>query len=366
MTDLTSRPAARAIRQLPTLNDEIAAGTRLLLEGIARRYGSIVALSSVDLAVQQGELVALLGPSGCGKTTTLRLIAGFESPDSGTITIAGQQVANGATTVPPERRKVGMVFQEYALFPHLSVAENVGFGVMKSPNRAQLVGEALDLVGLNGLEERMPNQLSGGQQQRVALARALAPRPDLVLLDEPFSNLDPHLRSQVRDEVREILRTAGATAVLVTHDQEEALTLADRVAVMFDGRIVQCDAPEATYHRPVNRQVARFIGDAQFLPGSASGEFVSTELGSLPLARKIHGEVNVLIRPEMLDLGDDPARGGLPVSVIERRFVGRELLATVEAESGARLVVRALNDAPWVVGDDLFVSVKGTVIAFHR
>ena len=366
MTDLSSRAREQTAIELNRTADDPAAGTRLLLEGVGRSYGSVVALDAVDLAVQQGELVALLGPSGCGKTTTLRLTAGFESPDSGAITISGQRVASPTLSVPPERRRVGMVFQEYALFPHLSVADNVAFGVAKSPERASRVADALTLVGLDGLDGRMPNQLSGGQQQRVALARALAPRPDLVLLDEPFSNLDPHLRSQVRDEVRDILRAAGATVVLVTHDQEEALTLADRVAIMFDGRIAQIDRPETVYHRPIDRRVAEFIGDAQFVSGTANGETVSTVLGDIPLLRELHGEVDVLIRPEMIELAETPERGAIPGTVIGRRFMGREHRFEIELESGDRLVAQTLNCVQTSPGERVWLGVRGAVTAFKR
>jgi iron(III) transport system ATP-binding protein len=361
-TSVTIDPSRLIERAEPP--GESAVGIRLELQGVERRYGQITAVNGVHLAVRQGELLALLGPSGCGKTTTLRLIAGFEAPDAGSITIAGQRVADRSTLMPPERRKVGMVFQDYALFPHLSVAENVAFGVRKAPDRARIVADALALVGLTGLENRMPSQLSGGQQQRVALARALAPRPDLVLLDEPFSNLDPHLRSQVRDEVRAILRRAGATAVLVTHDQEEALTLTDRVAVMFDGRVAQCESPEVVYHRPADRAVAEFIGDAQFLPGQAAGDTVETAIGVLPLARERHGPVDVLIRPEMVDLKMGSGPGRAQGIVVERRFAGRDLSIVVRLESGDYLTARVFNHQPLQAGDDISVAVTGPVIAF--
>jgi iron(III) transport system ATP-binding protein len=273
-------------------------------------------------------------------------------------------VLDRRTFVPPERRKVGMVFQDYALFPHLTVAENVAFGVRKSPDRAKIVAESLALVGLSGLENRVPGQLSGGQQQRVALARALAPRPDLVLLDEPFSNLDPHLRSQVRDEVRDILRLAGATAVLVTHDQEEALTLADRVAVMFDGQIAQCDSPERVYHRPVSRAVAGFIGDARFLPGAASGREAQTPLGVLPLAGEHHGSVRVLIRPEMIEIDSGGNPGSTEGRVERSRFTGRDQALTIRLESGLFLDVRVRNDQQFSPGERLGVRVRGPVVAF--
>ena len=224
--------------------------------GIAKRFGDTVVVDDLDLMAHTGEIVALLGPSGCGKTTTLRLIAGFEAQDSGTIEIGGRLVAGPSPGrgEPPERRRVGMVFQDYALFPHLSVGKNVAFGLTRDQERNGQVEAALETVGLPDFAGRMPHELSGGQQQRVALARALAPGPDVILLDEPFSNLDAALRASVRAEVRQILSRAKATALLVTHDQEEALSLADRVAVMWDGHVVQSATPETLYHRPVSRK----------------------------------------------------------------------------------------------------------------
>ena len=243
----------------------------LRLQGVSKHFGTkvapILAANEVALTVDSGELLALLGPSGCGKTTTLRLIAGFERVDAGTIEIDGEVVASRSVHVQPERRRVGMVFQEYALFPHVSVLANIEFGLrrMAAADKEVRTKEILDLTGLVGLEQRMPHELSGGQQQRVALARALAPRPALILLDEPFSNLDASLRARVRAEVREILRAANTTAVFVTHDQEEALSLVDQVAVMLDGSVEQVASPHELYTNPANRAVAEFIGDANFL-----------------------------------------------------------------------------------------------------
>lgn len=358
-------PARSASRHAdPEATPERARTVRLRLSGIVRRYGAVEAVRGVALAVREGELVALLGPSGCGKTTTLRLIAGFEAPDAGVIEIAGQVVADDRRITPPERRRVGMVFQDYALFPHLTVGQNVAFGIAREPDRRERVADALTQVGLDGLAERMPHQLSGGQQQRVALARALAPRPDLILLDEPFSNLDPHLRAQVRDEVRVILRRANATALLVTHDQEEALTLADQVAVMFAGRIAQLAPPETIYHRPVDRAVAGFIGDAQFLPGHAQGGRVETALGSLPLANDSIGTVDALIRPEMIAVDPEGTVGGVPGIVRRRQFSGRDLLLGIEVGQGERIDARVDNQATYQPGDPVRVSVRGAVIGF--
>ena len=239
------------------------------LRRVAKRFGHVEAVRDADLAVQRGELLAVLGPSGCGKTTMLRLVAGFEEPDAGEVRVDDRVVA-GSGWVPPERRHVGMVFQDYALFPHLSVADNVGYGLPRR-GRVARVAEVLDLVGLGGLERRHPHELSGGQQQRVALARALAPQPAVVLLDEPWSNIDPLLRGAMRDDIARILRTAGVTVVLVTHDQEEAFSLADRIALMDAGRIAQVGTPEEMYYRPASRRVAEFVGATNFVAAGRRG-----------------------------------------------------------------------------------------------
>jgi iron(III) transport system ATP-binding protein len=295
----------------------------ILLEGVSKRFGAVAAVRDARLCVERGEVVALLGPSGCGKTTLLRLIAGFEEPDAGTVEVAGAHVAGNGTWVAPERRKVGMVFQDYALFPHLSVAENVGFGLPRS-ERARRVPMLLALVGLCGLGERYPHQLSGGQQQRVAVARSLAPAPDLVLLDEPWSNVDPHLRSELRDELASILRPLGVTVVLVTHDREEAFSLADRIALMRDGTVVQEGSPEELYLRPSSRWAAEFVGTGNFLAGRVEAGTVHTPLGHFPAngASGSNGPVEVLVRPELLELAADP-RG--PAEVVAREFRGHDV-----------------------------------------
>jgi iron(III) transport system ATP-binding protein len=299
---------------------------------ITKSFGSVRAVDRVDLAVLDGEILAILGPSGCGKTTFLRLVAGFERPDGGSIELAGETVAAGGRFVPPERRRTGFVFQDYALFPHLSVAENVGFGVREQDRRRYRVAEVLRLVGLSGYERRYPHELSGGEQQRVALARALAPEPTIVLLDEPFSNLDADLRARVRGEVRDILRTAAATAVFVTHDQEEALGIADRIAVLRAGRIEQVGRPEEIYHTPATRFVADFVGRAEFLPAQVADGRVSMELGTFVLPGEVEaGAGEIMLRPEDLRLSVDPTQDNI---VVGREFHGPMNISAIRLPSG--------------------------------
>ncbi len=332
--------------------------------GLVKRFGANLVVNQLDLAVRKGELVALLGPSGCGKTTTLRLIAGLEMLDAGRIEIDGRVVARPRQGVPPERRNVGMVFQDYALFPHLSVRRNVAFGMPRGRVAAVRVDEVLRLVGLDHRMDAMPHELSGGQQQRIALARALAPNPALILLDEPFSNLDVDLRTAVRRDVRRILAEAGATAILVTHDQEEALSLADRVAVMWQGRILQCASPEELYHRPANRQVATFVGDSQFIRATASGRRAGSPLGDLPLVNQAHGEVDLLVRPEMIRLSPDPDGTVGNGRVAERAFFGSYQLMTVALDCGLQLKARLGSYGGFRGGDRVNVGVRGGVLAF--
>ena len=351
-------------------------GPALRCDGLVKRYGTTTVVDGLDLVAEPGELVALLGPSGCGKTTSLRLIAGFEELDGGTVAVGGRLVADGPRGEPPERRRNGMVFQDYALFPHLSVARNVAFGLPKGAGggrgegkeRAARVATALATVGLAGLEERMPHQLSGGQQQRVALARAMAPKPTVILLDEPFSNLDAELRASVRAEVRQILAAAGATAVLVTHDQEEALSLADRVAVMRAGRVLQAAGPEELYHRPVDRWVAGFVGDAQFLPGEGTGRRIATELGDLPAHAATAGPVDVMLRPEALRLAPDTDGGDEDANaqVLARAFYGHDQLLTLRLDTGRILRSRLGPYGGIRPGDRVRASVRGAVLAFPR
>jgi iron(III) transport system ATP-binding protein len=333
------------------------------VRGLTKAFGDVVALDRVDIDVREGEVLALLGPSGCGKTTTLRLIAGFERPDAGSVTLAGREVAGAAGFVAPERRRVGVVFQDYALFPHLSVAQNVGYGVRDRARRAERVREMLAMVDLEAEAARLPHELSGGQQQRVAMARALAPEPALVLLDEPFSNLDAALRVRVRSEVRAILQAARATAVFVTHDQEEALSLADRIAVMRAGRVLQVDEPAALYARPADEFVATFVGDADLVAGHVDGDAVVTAFGRLRIDQPdgLRGDVAVALRPEGVRLRLDGAGQGV---VREITYFGHDQLVEVALEDGGRVRSRMGPARQFEPGDRVSVSVTGDVIAF--
>ena len=313
----------------------------LTLTGVTKRYepDGPPAVSDLSFAVEPGHILAVLGPSGCGKTTTLRLIAGFESPDAGQIAIAGRVVADGPRgAVPPEQRGVGIVFQDYALFPHLTVGDNVGFGLRGRGKRARRdrVREVLSLVGLAPLEPRYPHELSGGQQQRVAVARAVAPAPALLLLDEPFSNLDADLRGQMRDEVEKIIRATGTTAVFVTHDQDEAFTIADEVGVLNQGRLEQIGSPELVYHHPATPFVAEFVGAADFIPGVVTEEGIATELGLFAHrgALALGEEIRVLVRPD--DLAFAPCDDGEAV-ITRRYFRGSANLYCLTLPSGHRV-----------------------------
>jgi iron(III) transport system ATP-binding protein len=308
--------------------------TMIRLTAATKRFGDVAAVRDASLCVARGEVVALLGPSGCGKTTLLRLIAGFERPDAGSVEVNGLAVAGEGTWVPPEQRRVGMVFQDYALFPHLTVAENVGFGLPRR-ERPPRVRELLAVVGLEGLDRRYPHELSGGQQQRVALARALAPAPTLVLLDEPWSNVDPFLRESLRAEVAEIIRPLGVTVVLVTHDREEAFSLADRIALMRDGTVVQEGTAEDLYFAPTSEWAAEFVGAANVLAGPIVQGFVETPLGAFPSnGASAAGEARVLVRPELLELEPDPAGAG---EVVGREFRGHDVFYRVRLD-GTELV----------------------------
>ncbi|MBX9751624.1 MAG: ABC transporter ATP-binding protein [Roseococcus sp.] len=348
------------------------AGTDALsLEGVTKRFGAVTALHEAWLKVEDGEFITLLGPSGCGKTTLLNLIAGFLEADAGEIFIGGQLV----TTLPVWERDLGMVFQSYALFPHMDVARNVGYGLrargVQKSEEASRVAEALGLVRLSALANRRPKQLSGGQQQRVALARALVIRPRLLLLDEPFSALDRNLRAEMQLELKEIQRRLGVTTIFVTHDQGEAMSMSDRVAVMSEGRILQLDTPEAIYGRPIHPFVAGFIGDATVLPGRLiARDGASAQVGAAGLTFTVPGEtlgeltpgaaVSVYLRPE--DLHPIEEGPGLEGVVISRAYLGDRAELVVECAAAGRLMLRLPGQAAmarWPVGSPLRVGFAG-------
>jgi len=341
----------------------------LRLADVVKRYGSETAVSGLDLTVREGELVTLLGPSGCGKTTTLRMIAGLEAPTEGTIAVGDDVVAGEGAVTPPEERDVGLVFQEFALFPHLTVAENVAFGLEEpdSPDADGRVETLLELVGLAEYGDRSPADLSGGQRQRVALARSLAPEPDVLLLDEPFSNLDVSLRVRMREEVKRILEEAGVTAVSVTHDQEEALSLSDRVAVVNDGRIEQVGEPGEVFEHPTSRFVASFLGQASFLSARVGEEGVETVVGSYDrdLLKGlgdgyVGSRVDVLVRPD--DLRATPvAEGDADGEVVRRQYTGPSFVYHVRLHDGTVLCCLHNHTEEFEVGEPVAV----TLVADH-
>jgi iron(III) transport system ATP-binding protein len=331
----------------------------LELQGIRKRFGEHEVLKGVDLAVYPGEILALLGPSGCGKTTLLRVIAGLESPDEGRVLLEGQDI----TPLPPERRGIGFVFQDYALFPHLTALGNVAFG-LKGKDRLERARRALERVGMTLFQDRKPGELSGGQQQRVALARALAPGPRLVLLDEPFSSLDAGLRAATREEVRKVLKETGTTAILVTHDQEEALSFADRLGVMRGGGLLQVGTPEEVYLRPKTPFVAQFLGRTNLLPGEGKGRYAETCLGPVPLAEPAHGPLILSLRPEALRL--IPPEEGPLGEVVAREFKGHDLTYRVRLLGTDREVqVQESPTAPYRVGDRVGIQVVGEGVALE-
>lgn len=342
--------------------------SELVIRGLAKSFGQVRVLEGLDLAVPSGKLAAVLGPSGCGKTTLLRIVAGFESADRGTVVLDGVRVAGPGVHVPPERRRVGVVPQEGALFPHLTVAGNVGFGLSRSQRRAGRIEELLSLVGLDRFGHRMPAELSGGQQQRVALARALAPEPALVLLDEPFNALDTGLRAAVRDDVRAALRTAGATAVLVTHDQEEALSMADLVAVLSGGRIAQAAPPGELYTSPADLDVATFVGDAVVFDAVATPDGVNSPLGPLRLQDAgARGPGRVAIRPEQVVLGV-PNGDAVVGTVVATVFYGHDALVrlSVAVPGGTVPISARCQSVPTglEIGGTVGVRVVGPVSFF--
>lgn len=329
-------------------------------------------LHDISFQVEAGSMVCILGPSGCGKTTLLRLVAGFETPDTGEISLRQRLVSRPGLSVPPEQRHIGMVFQDYALFPHMTVSRNIQFGLFRCAAawRRTRVSALLRLVGLEGMDKRYPHELSGGQQQRVALARALAPEPQLLLLDEPFSNLDVHLRQQLRGEVQAILTQAGITTLLVTHDQEEALSLADVLAVMDHGRLIQYGTPEDILRRPQTRFVAQFLGLGSFLHGTLHETCLHTELGDIPCPAALRHdalsrELDLLVRPEHVHLS--PYQHGTPVQVIQTSFRGIQKIHTLRLASGATFSAVFPPEVHPRVGEQLHVLWEPVdLVAFPR
>ena len=340
----------------------------LEVDRVSHAYGKQVVVRDLSFSLAQGEIACLLGSSGCGKTTMLRLIAGFEMPATGSIRLNGATIAGEKINMPAEARRIGMVFQDYALFPHLSIADNIGFGLHEKSAQArrQRIEELLDLIGLANRGGRYPHELSGGQQQRVALARALAPQPHLLLLDEPFSNLDVELRERLSLEIREILKRAGMAAILVTHDQNEAFVMADMVGIMREGRIEQWDTPYNLYHRPATRHVADFIGQGVFLPGEVmSRQVVEVELGRLdsdvPMdcasscAECQRGcRLDVLLRPDDV-IHDDASE--VKAEVVGKAFRGAEFLYTLRLPSGAQVLSLVPSHHNHAIGEKIGIRL---------
>jgi iron(III) transport system ATP-binding protein len=343
----------------------------LQISALRHGYNGRRVLSDFSLTLARGQIGCVLGPSGCGKTTALRCIAGFEQIAAGSIAVNGKEVSGPGHTVPPEERRVGMVFQDYALFPHLTVADNVGFGLhqLDASERARRIGQTLEIIGMTGSAERYPHELSGGQQQRVALARALAPQPDLLLLDEPFSNLDVDLRERLGLEIRDILKQQGMTAILVTHDQHDAFAIADEIGIMRKGRIEQWGPPYELYHRPATRFVADFVGQGAFLPGKIlAGRRIQLELGTfqsnVPEDWDPGSTVDVLLRPDDI-LHDDASP--LQARVLHKAFRGAEFLYTLQLPEGGRVLSLVPSHHNHAVGEKIGIRLEiDHLVAFRQ
>jgi iron(III) transport system ATP-binding protein len=338
----------------------------LEVENLRHAYGHQEVVRGLTFSLARGAIGCLLGPSGCGKTTVLRCIAGFEGIREGEIRLAGKVVSGRGVMLPPEQRRVGMVFQDYALFPHLPVSGNIAFGLhaTRAHERAARVAELAQLVGLSASLDKYPHEISGGQQQRVALARALAPRPELLLLDEPFSNLDVDLRERLSLEVRDIIKASGATAVLVTHDQQEAFAMADEIGVLHQGRIQQWDNPYNLYHRPANRFVADFVGQGVFLPAKAlNGRQLQIELGVLQGDSQGLQSLEVLLRPDDV-VHDDAAP--TQAEVVHKAFRGAEILYTLRLASGQKVLALVPSHHNHALGEKIGIRLDvDHVVAFR-
>ncbi len=331
---------------------------------LAKYFGKTCAVYSASFTLPRGEFMALLGPSGCGKTTMLRMIAGLEKPDKGKIFLDGHLVASEEIFVPANRRRVGMVFQDYALFPHMTVEKNIAYGLVRGSSQKVIVDQMLELVGLSGMKNRYPRELSGGQQQRVALARALAPQPSILLLDEPFSNLDTALRVQVREEVKRIIKEAGVSTILVTHDQDEAMSMADTIGVMLRGTIEQIGSPRILYEKPKSLAIANFLGETNHIPGEAQGNKVLTALGELPLQTPMQGSVEVLLRPS--DLVFSSNGHGTPAMVSHTTYYGHRQTIWVKIADATLLKMTGDAHTDYKTGDTIQIGVKHPVVAFPR
>ncbi len=343
----------------------------LEISGVQYAYNGRRVLNDFSLTLARGQIGCVLGPSGCGKTTALRCIAGFENVAAGRIAVNGKEVSRPGRSVPPEERRVGMVFQDYALFPHLTVAANVGFGLhqLELVERERRIAQTLEIIGMSKSGQRYPHELSGGQQQRVALARALAPQPELLLLDEPFSNLDVDLRERLGLEIRDILKQQGMTAILVTHDQHDAFAIADEIGIMSKGRIEQWGTPYDLYHRPATRFVADFVGQGAFLPGRVlAGHRIQLELGTFQSNVPhdwAHGTtVDVLLRPDDI-LHDDASP--LQARVLHKAFRGAEFLYTLQLPAGGRVLSLVPSHHNHAVGEKIGIRLEiDHVVAFRR
>ena len=369
------KPPGRVARERGPLAHPVVDGAAggLVVTGLSKSFGRHRVLEDVGLTVPPRSITAVLGPSGCGKTTMLRIVAGFETADAGQVRLAGRELVGPRTRVAPQDRRIGLLPQEGALFPHLTVGGNVGFGLPPGADRAAAIDRWLDIVGLTGTAGRRPDELSGGMQQRVALARALAADPALILLDEPFSSLDAALRMTVREEIAWVLRDAGTTAVLVTHDQAEALSLADTVVLLLDGRVEQAGPPAELYHRPVSLAAAAFVGEIVELAGDARGGVVSSALGRLPARGPVaDGPVTLALRPEQVSLAGTGtgtgtgAGAGVTAQVIEHRYYGPDTVIRARLASGETVAVRAPGFAPRPPGRTITLAVGGDVLAYPR
>lgn len=359
-------PPKRARQRQPLQHPSVAGDHGgLLVQGLGKSFGALEVLTDVSLTVRSRSITAVLGPSGCGKTTMLRIVAGFESADAGVVRLAGRELTGPRTWVPPQDRRIGLLPQEGALFPHLTVGGNVGFGLPPGRDRAAAIAQWLEIVGLGGTQSRRPDELSGGMQQRVALARALAADPALILLDEPFSSLDAGLRMTVREEIAWVLRDAGTTAVLVTHDQAEALSLADTVVLLLGGRVEQVGPPAELYHRPVSLAAAAFVGEIVELAGIAAGGLVESALGRLPVRLTVpDGPVTVALRPEQVGIGGGGRAGAVTAQVVEHRYYGPDTVVRARLASGEVVAVRSPGYAPLPPGSAVDLVVNGDVLAY--